>query len=179
MKNPKIHQEAFVAPGAIVYGDVVVEAYGSIWFHATVRGERAGIVIGEGSNIQDNCVVHVDAEHAVEIGKNVTVGHGAVVHGCKIGENTLVGMGAIVLNGAVIGKNCIVGAGALVTQNTVVPDNSLVVGSPAKVMRKVTPQEAVGNLKNAQRYVEEAKEYKAFLENTPPGNGKYPPGRES
>ncbi len=179
MKKPKIHQESFIAPGAIVYGDVAVGACSSIWFHATVRGERAGVVIGEGSNIQDNCVVHVDADHAVEIGKNVTVGHGAIVHGCKIGDNTLIGMGAILLNGVSIGKNCIIGAGALVTQNTVIPDNSLAVGSPAKVMRKVTPQEAAGNLKNAQRYVEESKEYKDFLENVPQENGVYRPGREN
>lgn len=164
MKRPKIHPSAFVAPGAAVYGDVTVGADCGIWFHATVRGESASVSIGDGSNIQDNCVVHVDPGHTVEIGANVTVGHGAIVHGCKIGNNTLVGMGAIILNGAVIGKNCIIGAGALVTQNTIIQDNSLVIGSPAKVMRRVTEQEAAANLTNARHYVEMAKEYREFLE---------------
>lgn len=163
MKKATIDTSAFVAPGAAIYGDVIIGKDCSIWFHATVRGERAPIHIGDGSNIQDNCVVHVDAGHRVEIGRNVTVGHGAIVHGCKIGDNTLIGMGAIVLNGAVIGKNCIIGAGALVTQNTVIPDNSLVLGSPAKVKRSVTAEEAAANIINAGHYVEEGKEYKAYL----------------
>lgn len=163
MKKPKIHPSAFIAPGAAIYGDVTVGEECSIWFHATVRGESAGICIGDGSNVQDNCVVHVDPGHTVEIGKNVTVGHGAIVHGCKIGDNTLVGMGAIILNGAVVGKNCIIGAGALITQNTVIPDNSLVIGSPAKVTRRVTPQEAASNMTNARHYVEAGKEYAAYL----------------
>lgn len=163
MKKPKIHPSAFIAPGAAIYGDVTVGEECSIWFHAAVRGESAGICIGDGSNIQDNCVVHVDPGHTVEIGKNVTVGHGAIVHGCKIGDNSLVGMGAIILNGAVVGKNCIIGAGALITQNTVIPDNSLVIGSPAKVTRRVTPQEAASNMTNARHYVEAGKEYAAYL----------------
>lgn len=163
MKTPTIHGCAFVAPDAAVYGDVTLEAGSSIWFHATVRGERAPIVIGAGSNIQDNCVVHVDEGFSVEIGQDVTVGHGAILHGCKIGDNTLVGMGAIILNGAVIGKNCVIGAGALVTQNTLIPDNSLVIGSPARVKRQVTPQEAADNSRNAAAYREEWKEYADFL----------------
>ena len=93
------------------------------------------------SNIQDNSVVHVDAEHPVTIGDNVTIGHGAIIHGCEIGDNTLVGMGAIIMNGAKIGKNCIVAAGALVTQNTQMPDNSLIMGNPAKIKREVTEEE--------------------------------------
>ncbi|MDO4332728.1 MAG: gamma carbonic anhydrase family protein [Eubacteriales bacterium] len=163
MKTPQIHPSAFIAPGAAIYGDVTIGADCSVWFHAVVRGEDSCVRIGDGSNIQDNCVIHVDSGYAVEIGKNVTVGHGAIVHGCKIGENTLIGMGAIILNGAVIGKNCIIGAGALITQNTVVQDNCLVIGSPAKVTRRVTPQEAVANLNNARHYVEAGKEYAAYL----------------
>lgn len=164
MKTPKIHPSAFIAPGAAVYGDVTIGADCSVWFHAAVRGEHSGVIIGEGSNIQDNCVVHVDPGHIVEIGTNVTVGHGAIVHGCKIGDNTLVGMGAIILNGAVIGKNCVIGAGALVTQNTIIQDNSLAIGSPAKVIRRVTAQEAAANMANARHYVESGKEYRKFLE---------------
>lgn len=163
MKMPQIEESAFIAPDAAVYGDVTIGADCSVWFHATIRAEWSAIHIGKGSNIQDNCVVHVDPGHVVEIGKNVTVGHGAILHGCKIGDNTLVGMGAIILNGAVIGKNCIIGAGALVTQNTVIQDNCLVIGSPAKVKRRVTLQEAAANQINARRYVKEGKEYKEYF----------------
>lgn len=159
MKKPEIHPGAFIAPGAAIYGDVVIEDGCSVWFHAVVRGERAPVRIAEGSNVQDNCVVHVDQGFGVNIGKNVTIGHGTIVHGCRIGDNSLIGMGAILLNGCVIGKNCIVGAGALVTQNTIIPDYSLVIGSPAKVAREVTPEEAASNLSNARHYVQEGREY--------------------
>ena len=148
----------FIAPGAIVLGEVTLGEEVGIWYHATIRGDRAPIIIGNRSNIQDNSVVHVDAEHPVTIGDNVTIGHGAIIHGCEIGDNTLVGMGAIIMNGAKIGKNCIVAAGALVTQNTQMPDNSLIMGNPAKIKREVTEDEVAGNLKNAAFYVEEAME---------------------
>ena len=157
----EIHETAFIASGAIVLGDVTVGKDVGIWYHATVRGDRESIVIGEGSNIQDNCVVHVDDSYPVKIGKNVTVGHSAVIHGCEIGDNSLIGMAAVVMNGAVIGKNCIVAAGALVTKNMIVPDNSLVMGSPAKVKRQVTEEEIEASLKNARIYQEEAREAKA------------------
>lgn len=150
--------QTFIAPGAIVLGDVTLGEDVGIWYHATVRGDRAPIVIGERSNIQDNAVVHVDADHRVVIGKNVTIGHGAIIHGCEIGDNTLVGMGAIIMNGAGIGKNCIVGAGALVIQNAQIPDNSLVLGNPAKIKREVTEEEISSNLRNAECYVEEARQ---------------------
>lgn len=148
----------FIAPGAIVLGDVTLGEDVGIWYHATVRGDRAPIVIGNRSNVQDNAVVHVDAKYPVTIGENVTIGHSAVIHGCEIGDNSLIGMGAIIMNGARIGKNCIVGAGALVTQNTIVPDNSLILGNPAKVKREVTQEEIAASLHNAQVYVEEARE---------------------
>lgn len=153
----EIHETAFVAPGAIVLGDVTVGEDVGIWYHATVRGDRDRVVIGRGSNIQDNAVVHQDRGFPVVIGENVTVGHGAILHGCSIGDNTLIGMGAIVMNGARIGQNCIVGAGALVTQGMEVPDNSLVLGSPAKIKREITREELAGNLENARFYVEEAR----------------------
>lgn len=154
----KLAESVFIAPGAIVLGDVTADRDVGIWYHATVRGDRAPIVIGKGSNIQDNCVVHVDKEHPVEIGEHVTIGHGAIIHGSRIGDNSLIGMGAILLNGCVIGKNCIVGAGALVTQNTVIPDNSLVLGNPGRIKRSVTPEEIAANRRNADFYVQEAKE---------------------
>lgn len=138
-------------------GDVRLEDGVSIWYHAVVRGDRAAVRIGRGSNIQDNSVVHVDAGFPVEIGANVTVGHGAILHGCIIGSNSLIGMGAIVMNGCHIGRNCIVGAGALLTGGSIIPDNSLVVGSPGRVKRTLTEEEVAGNLKNARLYEEEAK----------------------
>ncbi len=152
----KIAETAFIAPGAVVLGDVTVGEDVGIWYHAVIRGDRAPIIIGKGSNVQDNCVIHVGTDYPVEIGENVTIGHGAIVHGTVIGDNTLVGMGAVLMNGCVVGKNCIVGAGALVTGGTIVPDNSLILGNPAKVKRAVTDQEIAENLHNAALYVEEA-----------------------
>lgn len=157
----KIHKSAYIAEGAIVLGDVEAGAESSVWFHATVRADRGKITIGEGSNIQDNAVVHVDEGFPVKIGRRVTVGHGAVIHGCTIGDNTLIGMGAIILNGARIGENCIIGAGALVTQNMLVPDGSLVIGCPGKVMRSVTEEEMESNRHNAAEYIEEGRRYKS------------------
>lgn len=159
MIQPNIHESAFIAQGAAVIGNVTVGEGCGIWFNATVRADREKITVGKGSNVQDNCVVHVDREYPVSIGEYVTIGHGALIHGCTVGNNTLIGMGAVILNGARIGKNCIVGAGALVTQNTIIPDNSLVIGSPAKVIRSVTPEEAAGNMRNAKEYIKEAEEY--------------------
>lgn len=150
-------RNVFIAPGAVVLGDVHLEENVGIWYNATVRGDREPIRIGKGSNIQDNCVLHVDAGFPINIGENVTVGHGAIIHGCTIGDNSLIGMGAILMNGCHIGKNCIVAAGALVTGGTKIPDNSLVMGNPGKVKRGVTEQEIENNIKNAQLYVEEAR----------------------
>ena len=148
----------FIAPGAIVLGNVTLREDVGIWYNATVRGDKDTIVIGKGSNVQDNSVVHVDAGHPVKIGENVTIGHGAIIHGCEIGDNSLVGMGAIIMNDAKIGKNCIVAAGALVTQNAQIPDNSLVLGNPAKIKRELTAEEIAHNLHNAASYVKEARE---------------------
>ncbi len=149
---------AMIAPGAVVLGDVCLGNGVSIWYHATVRGDRSSITIGDGTNIQDNCVLHTGSDLPVLIGRNVSVGHGAIVHGCCIGDNTLIGMGAILMNGCCIGKNCIIGAGAIVTGGKTIPDNSLVVGNPGRVVREVTEEEVRGNLKNARLYVEEAGE---------------------
>lgn len=157
----KMHESVYIADGAVVLGDVSLEEDCSVWFNATVRADREKIMIGRGSNIQDNAVVHVDEGFPVHIGENVTVGHGAIVHGCEIQSNTLVGMGAIVLNGARVGKNCVIGAGALVTQNAVIPDHSLVIGCPGRVLRQVTEEELASNLHNAAEYVEEGRKYKA------------------
>ena len=152
-------EDLFIAPGAVCMGDVALGKDCSIWYHATVRADRAPIKIGIGSNIQDNCVVHVDKGFPVTIGNYVTVGHGAILHGCQVGDGSLIGMGAIILNGAKIGRNCIVAAGALVTQNTEIPDGMLAMGSPAKVIRKLSEEEIASNRKNAEEYIEEAREY--------------------
>ena len=159
----QIHDTAFIAPGAVVLGDVTIGENSGIWYNAVVRGDRDSIVIGKESNIQDNAVVHLGSEYPVEIGDHVTIGHGAIIHGCKIGDNTMIGMGAILMNGCKIGKNCIIGAGALVTQNVEIPDNSLVIGNPGKVKRAVTEEEIRWNLENARIYVEEAQEEKRAL----------------
>ena len=152
-------EDLFIAPGAVCMGDVALGKDCSIWYHATVRADRAPISIGNGSNIQDNCVIHVDEGFPVTIGNYVTVGHGAILHGCQVGDGSLIGMGAIILNGAKIGRNCIVAAGALVTQNTEIPDGMLAMGSPAKVIRKLSEEEIASNRKNAEEYIEEAREY--------------------
>ena len=164
MKTPNIHPSAFIAPNATVMGEVTVGAQSSLFFGAVVRSEFVPIVIGRGTNIQDNCVLHADPGLPMAVGEDVTVGHGAILHSCTVGDNSLIGMGAIVLNGAVIGRNCIVAAGALVPQGMVVPDGSLVMGSPAKVRRELTDQEIEANRQSAEGYVREAAAYKALLE---------------
>lgn len=164
MKTPDIHPSAFVAPGAVVRGEVHLAENSSVFYNAVLRGDRAPISIGEGTNIQDNCVVHVEYDLPVTVGKNVTVGHGAILHGCTVGDETLIGMGAIVLNGAQIGKGCLIGAGALVTQNAVIPDGCMAVGSPARVKRPLTPEEMDGLRQSAADYRQEAQACKALEE---------------
>ncbi len=127
----------WVAPDAVLIGRVRLGADASVWFGAVLRGDNEDIVIGEGSNVQDNCVFHVDPGFPLTIGAHCTIGHAAVVHGCTIGDNTLVGMGATILNGARIGRNCLIGANALVTENREIPDNSLVFGAPGKVRGEI------------------------------------------
>lgn len=155
MQKPIIDSTAFIAKGAAIYGNVTIKKEANVWYNATIRSLEDSIIIGEGTNIQDNSVVHTDKGYQVSIGSLVTVGHGAIIHGCTIGDNSLIGMGAIILNGAQIGKNCIIGAGSLVTKNTIIPDNSLVLGSPAKIIRPVTEEEIQGSINNAKLYIEE------------------------
>lgn len=159
IKKPTMEKNVYIAPGAVVCGDVTLQENVNIWFHAVIRAEAGSVIVGRDTNIQDGCVIHVDHGADVTIGNQVTIGHNAIVHGCTIGDNTLIGMGAIIMNHAVIGQNCIVAAGALVTQNTVVPDNSLVMGNPAKVRRAVTEEEIAHNRQNAAYYIEEAAAY--------------------
>ena len=163
MKTPQIHPSVFIAPNVTVMGNVSVGADSSLFFGAVLRAEIESVVIGERTNIQDNCILHIDGGFPLTVGNDCTIGHGAILHGCTIGDNTLVGMGAIVLNGAVIGRDCIIGAGALIPQGVVIPDGSLVVGAPGKVRREVTEEEKASSLDTARRYMEEAEEYKAHF----------------
>ena len=152
-----MERTVYIAPDAVVTGDVVLGDQVNIWYGAVLRGDSGKITVGDGTNIQDRCVLHEETT----LGKNCTVGHGAIVHGCTIGDNTVVGMGAIVLTGAVIGKNCIIGAGAVVTGKTDAPDGSLLLGSPAKVVKPVTPEQIVDNQHSAEHYVELAQKFLA------------------
>ena len=158
-KKPKNSGENWVAPNATIIGDVTLEKNTSIWFNATLRGDEENIHIGEGSNIQDGSVLHTDIGYPLKVGKNVTVGHMVMLHGCSIDNNSLIGIGAVILNNAKIGKNCIIGAKSLITENKEIPDNSLVVGSPGRVIRKVTEEETKQILKNAEIYQENWKKY--------------------
>ncbi|WP_130838115.1 gamma carbonic anhydrase family protein [Lachnoclostridium sp. Marseille-P6806] len=157
---PYIDKDAYIAEDAAILGDVTIGKDCSVWNHVTIRADRAAVTIGEGSNIQDNAVIHMDSGLPVVIGQNVTIGHSAIVHGAVVGDGSLVGMGAILMNGSVIGKNCIIGAGSLITQNTVIPDGSLVLGAPAKVVRQVTPAECAQTAANSVSYIEEARRYR-------------------
>ncbi|HBR03801.1 MAG TPA: gamma carbonic anhydrase family protein [Ruminiclostridium sp.] len=159
-QTPKIHEKAYIAESAQIIGDVVLEKNVSIWDNAVLRGDLGKIIVGENSNIQDVSSVHNTEGIPVIIGKNVTVGHRAILHSCTIGDNTLVGMGAIILDNAAIGKNCIIGAGAVVTGNTVVPDGSMVLGIPAKVVKSLSEAQIESSIKNAEEYVQLAASYK-------------------
>lgn len=144
-----MEKTVYLAPNAAVVGDVQLEHNVNIWYGAVLRGDSGSITVGEGTNIQDNCVLH----EKTAIGKHCTVGHGAILHGCTVGDGTVIGMGAIVLTGAVIGKGCLVGAGALVTGKTVAPDGTMLLGSPAKVVKQLTEEQMAHQLTEAEDYV--------------------------
>ena len=135
--TPEIHDDTWVAPDANLIGKVVLEAGASVWFGCTIRADHEEIRVGAGSNVQEDCVMHIDAGYPLTIGAGCTIGHKVMLHGCTIGDNTLIGMGATVLNGARIGKNCLIGAGALITEGKEIPDGSLVMGMPGKVVRQL------------------------------------------
>ena len=162
-RTPQIDPSAWVADSAQVMGTVHLKAHTSVWFGATLRGDTEPITIGEGSNIQDGSVLHADYGQPLTVGKNVTVGHMVVLHGCTIGDESLIGIGAVVLNGAKIGRNCLVGAGSLVTEGKEFPDGSMIMGSPAKVVRPLSPEQIEGLRESARRYIENAQRYKTGL----------------
>ena len=152
----KTDDDAMIAEGATVVGDVRLAKGVNIWYGAVLRGDMGPITVGEDTNIQDGAILH---EETV-VGKGCTIGHGAIVHGCTVGDNTLIGMGAIVLNGAKIGSDCIVGAGALVTGKMDAPDGSMILGSPAKVVRPLTAEEIESNRISMEEYLEAAARYR-------------------
>ena len=155
--------EYWIAPTATVLGDVTLKKNASIWFGAVLRGDNDPIVIGENSNIQDNAVLHTDVGQPLTIGDGVTVGHMVMLHGCTVGDGSLVGIGSIVLNGARIGKGCLIGAGALITEGKEIPDYSVVMGSPGKIVRTLTAEQAAGLVAGSMHYVENWKRFRAGL----------------
>jgi carbonic anhydrase/acetyltransferase-like protein (isoleucine patch superfamily) len=160
---PEIADDVYVAPTASVIGDVVLAAQVSVWFGTVIRGDVERIVVGRGSNIQDNSVLHSDPGAPLTIGEMVTVGHMVTLHGCDIGDGTLIGMGASVLNHARIGRNCLIGAQALITEGKEFPDGMLIVGAPARAIRPLTPEELERIAGNRQRYIDRAMRYRAGL----------------
>lgn len=161
--QPDIADSAWVADSARVIGKVVLEDDASVWFNAVLRGDTEELRVGRGSNIQDATVVHADPGFPVRIGEDVTVGHQVMLHGCTIGDGSLIGIQSVVLNGARIGRNCLVGAGSLVTEGKEFPDGSLIMGSPAKVVRELTPEQIAGLKRSAQHYVNNANRFKGGL----------------
>lgn len=154
----------FIAPNAVLIGDVILRDRASVWFNCVLRGDVETIDIGEGSNIQDGTVVHADPGCPTIVGPNVTVGHNAMLHGCTIGEGSLVGIGAVILNGAKIGRNCLIGACALVTEGMEIPEGSMVLGAPAKI-KKTLDEETQQVLRvNAEHYVTNAANYNDLLQ---------------
>lgn len=162
-KTPKIHDTAWVAPGADVMGDVTMGRDSSVWYQAVLRGDINSIVIGEGSNVQDGSVIHLADEYGVNVGNLVTIGHGAILHACEVGDECLIGMRATILDGAVIGRNCIIGAHTLVPKGMVVPDGSLVLGTPGKIIRGLSLEEQRSIAGWALKYIPLAKAHKELI----------------
>jgi carbonic anhydrase/acetyltransferase-like protein (isoleucine patch superfamily) len=161
--TPVLDAGSWVADSAQLIGKVHLHKDANVWFGAVLRGDNELIEIGEGSNVQEQCVLHTDPGHPLLVGKNVTVGHQVTLHGCKVGDGSLIGIGSVVLNGAVIGKNSIVGAGSLVTEGKVFPDGSMILGSPAKVVKELSPEQIAGINQSAPRYVLNAKRFSEGL----------------
>ena len=164
--RPRVDPAAWVAPNATLIGDVTLAADASVFYGAVLRGDADRIVVGEGSNLQDGVVVHVDADFPTLVGRNVTIGHRAVLHGCVVEDGALIGMSATVLNGAVIGKGSLVAAGCVVLEGTIVPAGSLVAGVPGKVRRSVTEAEKTRISWGATHYVELAAAHAQAMTNT-------------
>jgi len=162
-ETPRVASSAWVADSAQVMGAVELAEDASVWFGAVLRGDTELIRIGAGSNVQDGTVIHADIGFPVTLGRNVTVGHQAILHGCTVGDGSLIGIQAVVLNGAKIGRHCLVGAGSLVTGGQEFPDGSLILGRPAKVVRQLTPEQIDGQWRGAEHYIENARRFRSEL----------------
>jgi carbonic anhydrase/acetyltransferase-like protein (isoleucine patch superfamily) len=163
-KIPQIHPTAFVAPTALVLGDVEIGPYATIWYGAVLRGDLDPIRIGARTNVQDNAVLHTGHLEPCIIHEAVTIGHGAIVHGCEVRTGSLIGMGACVLNRSVVGEECIVGAKALVTEGKIFAPRQLVIGSPAKAVRSLTEEDLLPVRTYCQRYIENGERHRMALE---------------
>ncbi|MFR9729856.1 gamma carbonic anhydrase family protein [Saccharopolyspora sp. MS10] len=161
--HPQLAEGAWAAPGATLIGRVHLGADANVWYGAVLRGDNEHITIGAATNVQDGCVVHADPGFPATLGRDITVGHRAVLHGCTIGDGTLIGMGAVVLNGAVIGEGCLVAAGAVVLEGAEIPPGSLVAGTPGKVRRDLTDEERTVLGLSAQNYVTNAARHRDAL----------------
>tara|TARA_Y100000748_G_scaffold139540_1_gene117053 strand:- start:214 stop:741 length:528 start_codon:yes stop_codon:yes gene_type:complete len=153
----------WIAPNATVIGDIHLAKDASIWFNAVLRGDNEPIYVGEGSNVQDGSIIHTDPGFPCSIGKNVTVGHLAMLHGCSIGDGSLIGIGSVILNGAKIGKNCIIGSKALVTEGMDIPDGSMVLGIPGKIKKILSEEEQSLVPLGAEHYIENYKKFKKLM----------------
>lgn len=162
-QRPDLHEDSWAAPDANLIGQTVLEAGASVWFGTTIRADHEEIRVGRGSNVQENCVLHVDAGYPIGIGANCTIGHKVMLHGCTIGENSLIGMGATVLNGARIGRNCLIGAGALITEGKEIPDGSLVMGAPGKVVRQLDDDTIARLTWSAEHYQAQMRKFRDHL----------------
>lgn len=160
--SPQVPPSAFVAAGAVLTGAVRLGEQASVWFGCVLRGDINHIEVGACSNVQDGTIIHVADDFPALLGERVSIGHRAIIHACVVGDETLVGMGAIVMDGAVIGPRCVIGAGALVTKHMQVPEGSLVMGSPARVIRPLKPEEWQKNAALAAKYVESSRRFKAL-----------------
>lgn len=153
----------WIAPDAVLIGKVRLDRNASVWFGSVLRGDNELIHIGEGSNVQDKCVMHTDMGFPLTVGPGCTIGHQVILHGCTIGENSLIGMGAVILNGAQIGRNCLIGAHALIPEGKSIPDNSLVIGAPGRVVRELEEDQIAGLKTSAQSYQKNWRRFAAGL----------------
>jgi carbonic anhydrase/acetyltransferase-like protein (isoleucine patch superfamily) len=155
-----VDPSAFIAPGAVVLGDVTIGKEASVWYGAVIRGDCEAIRIGEQTNVQDGCILHADPGFPCTLGNRVTVGHAAIVHGATVGDDCLIGMKAVVMNGAKIGRGSIVAVGAIVTEGTVIPPGSVAMGQPAKVKRAAEERDLAYIRRAAEHYVEAGRAFK-------------------
>jgi carbonic anhydrase/acetyltransferase-like protein (isoleucine patch superfamily) len=160
---PEIHPQTWIAANSSVIGQVRLEKNVSVWWHCTLRGDIDLLVVGENTNVQDGSVLHTDPGLQLIIGRNVTIGHRAIIHGCTIGDGSLIGMGATLLNRSVIGKQCLIGANTLIPEGKTIPDRSLVVGAPGRIVRQLTEEEIDRIANGAHHYVENWQRYQRAL----------------